>query len=164
MKFHIGMRNIKTGIAVGLSMLVCMFIPNSLMFVASISAIHCVQDNVHKSIRLGISRVIGTLIGGLLGVLCVLADQYAGLEYLFLITVPVAVVLSIALCTFIGEPAACVPSCIVIVAIMMSRESDARYVYAFYRMVETIVGVVIAVLVNKILPNKHENKNQDEAL
>ena len=58
---HIGSRNIKTA----LSVLICLiFWPNSLF--AAIAAVICVQSTIENSLKIGLNRLIGTLLGGVL--------------------------------------------------------------------------------------------------
>lgn len=61
---HIGSRNIKTG----LSVLICLiFWPNSLF--AAIAAVICVQSTIENSLKIGLNRLIGTLLGGVLSLM-----------------------------------------------------------------------------------------------
>ena len=67
----IGMRTVKTGIAVSLCTLLAQYLVENQMF-AGVGCVASVQDTVKGSLKLGFNRVKGTMIGGLVGFLCVL--------------------------------------------------------------------------------------------
>ena len=67
----IGMRTVKTGIAVSLCTLLAQYLVENPMF-AGVGCVASVQDTVKGSLKLGFNRVKGTMIGGLVGFLCVL--------------------------------------------------------------------------------------------
>jgi uncharacterized membrane protein YgaE (UPF0421/DUF939 family) len=56
-------------------------------------------------------------------------------------------------------------SCIVFAAILVSRSESSPYVYALFRMVETAVGIMVAVLINRFLgrPKSGEKAESAEA-
>ena len=68
-----GLRIIKTFIAVSLAMLISSFRPGEgLPFYSAIAAIICLKSDVEGSREIGINRVIGTILGGLCGLLYLL--------------------------------------------------------------------------------------------
>ncbi|WP_300380068.1 aromatic acid exporter family protein, partial [Clostridium sp.] len=144
---NIGYRNIKTGLAV----LICLLIfPKSLF--APIAAIISMQSTIEDSLEIGINRLIGTLIGGILGVIILYIIEYANLyNYSFLIGA-LSVSLIIYLCNLINKPAASSISSIVILAIIIDPVTDITpLAYSFIRTIETVVGVIIAIIINKYI-------------
>ena len=83
-----GMRNIKTAVAVVICFL--LFLPFWSQaspagegmqigpFYACITAVICMQSSVEQSVRQGVSRVIGTLMGGALGLLVLVLYDVTG--------------------------------------------------------------------------------------
>ena len=68
-----GLRIVKTFIAVSLAMLISSFRPGEgLPFYSAIAAIICLKSDVEGSREIGINRVIGTMLGGLCGLIYLL--------------------------------------------------------------------------------------------
>ena len=61
----IGLRNIKSAISV----FICLVLLKDNHFYASIAAIICLQTTVANSIKVGKNRAIGTILGGLWGLI-----------------------------------------------------------------------------------------------
>ena len=62
---RIGLRNIKTAISV----CICLILFSKDPFFAAIASIMCMQDTVEHSLKIATNRVVGTLLGGLLGLI-----------------------------------------------------------------------------------------------
>lgn len=166
----IGMRNIKTAVATMICYVV--FIPVRGMgpvnaessldlvgpFYACIAAIICMQSSVEDSLRQGISRIISTVVGGFVGLLALSISIAARSELLFLFLLGLCVVFVIWFCNFIGRPTSCSTGCIVCCAVMLSHSGGERYFYTFARVGETIVGILVAVAVNHLLPDRRNKQ------
>lgn len=152
---HIGSRNIKTA----LSVLVCLiFWPNSLF--AAIAAVICVQDTVENSLKIGISRLIGTLLGGILGVIFLYAINDLHLQNVLPLVVAVGVSFIIYICNLIKRPSACSISSITLMGILLSQSYSSPLMYSVQKTVETAFGVIVAILINKYInPPKEKDEN-----
>lgn len=159
----VGMRNIKTAVAVVLSYLV--FLPLGWLlpdyygggqpgpFYACIAAVICMQSSVGQTVHQGISRLIGTAIGGVLGLVILTSDTLLSAPLFLAMMLGGGTVLSIWLCNVIKRPAACSISVVVLCVILFNHTGPERYLYALNRMFETAVGVMMAVVVNRTLPD-----------
>lgn len=109
------------------------------------------KDTVSSSISMGLNRTIGTIIGGAVGIIMIyLSSIFPFLNLITPILTGVGISVSIYLCTIIKKPEAVIVSCIVLVAIMINSASQANaYIYAINRSFDTIIGIIIAVLINK---------------
>ena len=67
-----GMRNIKTGIGVMICVLIGYIHIIDNIFFAATACIVCMQTTVKSSLTVGLNRLKGTLVGGLIGFLFVL--------------------------------------------------------------------------------------------
>lgn len=158
-----GMRNFKTAVAVVICFL--LFLPfwssdpaqgqgiQIGPFYACITAVICMQSSVEQSLKQGISRTVGTLAGGLLGLvvlfLCELAGQSALVMALLLGVGCMAIVW---LCNTIRQPEACALSCVVLCGVMLNHSGADRYLYLIIRVGETLAGIAVALAVNRVLP------------
>ena len=80
MKNFIGMRTLKTGIAVILTCILTGFAVDN-MFYAATACVVTMQDTIKTSFKMGSQRVFGTLIGGLVGFLLFLFQLTLNLKH-----------------------------------------------------------------------------------
>lgn len=167
------MRTIKTAVAVVLSYLV--FVPFLYLtpefyallanqggaFYACIAAVICMQSSVGKTVHQGISRLIGTAIGGMAGLLLLTTDTLLSHVWFLALVLGIGTVAVIWLCNLIHRPAACSIGVVVLCVILFNHSGPERYLYALTRMGETAVGVLIAVLVNRLLPDHREQTDEE---
>lgn len=73
----IGMRLIKTAIAVFLCFLVDFFRDGGTPFYSAIAAILCMQPELDSSLKVGKERIIATVIGGIVGIAMLAFERYA---------------------------------------------------------------------------------------
>lgn len=143
----IGLRNLKTALSVLACILLFELFNRELPFYACIAAVICTGDSVENSVLAGKNRLIGTLIGGLYGIVFIFLEPH--------IPIPAAVLISIGIVVVIytgvilkKQPSISI-SCVVFLAIMTNLKGGVTYIYAINRIVDTAIGIVIAVLVNK---------------
>ena len=160
-----GLRIIKTFIAVSLAMLISSFRPGEgLPFYSAIAAIICLKSDVEGSREIGINRVIGTILGGLCGLLYLLIVPA---NYL---PVPVELILISLLASIIiwvmamaGKPKAISIMAIVFLSITINHgnEGNLPFLFAFNRTFDTMVGVIMAIVVNWSDFEIRENYNKN---
>ncbi len=156
----VGMRTVKTAVAVA----ACFFLFFPLRFLeggadgllspfyACIAAVICMQSSIEQSVRQGVSRVIGTLLGGVVGLLLLPLDDWLGQPAATGLLLGLGVVGTIWLCNLLRRPAACSIGCVVLCVVVLNHSGADRYWYTILRIGETLVGVVVAVAVNHLLP------------
>jgi uncharacterized membrane protein YgaE (UPF0421/DUF939 family) len=155
----IGMRNIKTSLSVFLCLLLFYFIDRENSIFACVAAVICMQNTVVDSLEKGISRILGTIVGGLVGifVLFVSSQVFAFNEEMMIFIIPFGIIMLIEVCVMIDKKQAVVISCVVYLSILISKNRDGGYVfYTLNRVMDTSVGIIIALLVNKyvVLPER----------
>ena len=156
----LGLRNIKTALAVTLCMIVFNLIHRDNPFFACIASVFCMKDTVSNSIHMGKNRILGTILGGIIGIFLIyLSTKFTFLYDISAIVTGIGISLSIYICTILKKPEAVIVSCIVISGIMINYASQVNsYVYAINRSFDTIIGIIIAILVNKYFnPIKSDN-------
>lgn len=162
---HIGMRIVKTAVAVMLAYSIFavldlvyrkdyqgiwgMLGPNY----ACIACIVCTQSTLGQTLRQGVSRLIGVAVGGTLGVLVLLLGPVLDMPWVKALALGCVCVAGVWFCLLLKRPAACAMACIVPCVILITEVAgDDRFYYAGARIVETVIGVLVALLVNGVLP------------
>ena len=102
-------------------------------FFACIAAVFCMKDTVSSSISMGLNRTIGTIIGGVVGIIIIyLNSVFPFFNLITPIMTGLGISISIYICTMIN-----------------SASQANAYIYAINRSFDTIIGIIIAVLINK---------------
>lgn len=151
---RIGMRTIKTAVAVSLCALIYYFLGRNPTF-ACIGAVFGMGSNFESSKLNGGNRLFGTLIGGLLAIVlfriylifCPQGDQTLLLVPLIFI----GTVALICLCQifWVGGVQ---PGAVVLCIVLFNTPADSYIHYALNRIFDTAVGVEAALVVNSMLP------------
>lgn len=150
-----GLRNTKTALSVFLCIILFEFIgrPNPLF--ACSATIICMKETVHYSYQKGVDRLIGTLLGGIVGLAFLLIKNQLKLLYIEAIVAGLGIFTVIYLCNLFNKRSVSIISSIVVLAIVIGVREKAPLLYAVDRMVDTSIGIIIALLVNKyVYPHK----------
>ena len=172
---RIGMRVIKTAVAVTVSY--ALFVPFGLLYrtelggilgqmgplYACIACIICVQSTMGQTVQQGLSRIIGVLVGGGLGSATLLLGSALDSPWVKAPVLGAVCVAGVWLCLLIRRPTACGMACILPCVILITGVTGAdRYYYAAARVIETIVGLLVALAVNAALPDHRKEPARGE--
>ncbi len=153
--FHIGMRIVKTVIAVFVCGLIASFRGES-AFYSMIAAVVCVQNSAGKTVESSVNRMLGTLIGGVVGVAVVYLLDVVGLLYIELARYAVLALMLIPIiefCLLVKRPGCAAMACIVFLCVTVNHSmGDTPVIYSIQRLFETLVGVAVACVVDVLLP------------
>lgn len=173
---HIGMRKVKSLIAIALSFLVWqiirIFFPQTeihpvFMYIYSMVEI---RDSSEKTIKFGKLRIKAMVVGFLTGLSFLVLNENFVIPvesgYLRAIAGLVLILVGVLITLVIAEKSGCKTFCgiaalIFIIFLVSHTEDENVYVYATLRAVQTVLGVLIAWLVNVIMfpySGKEENK------
>lgn len=163
-RFHVGMRNFKTALAATLCALLYFPFHRNPTF-ACIGAIFGTGSDMDNSKLNGGNRLFGTIIGGFLGMglfhLYIIFYPDGGTHPLMLLFIFVGVVLVILASLFFKWPGAIQPGGVVLCIILFNTPVDTYISYSLNRMLDTGIGVAIALLVNLLLPRERVYKIVD---
>lgn len=160
----IGARTFKTALAVLLCLIVDAFVLKSDKFYSSFAAVICMTPTTDESLSVGINRTVGTFMSGFFSAAVQIA-YYLFPDYKQLvkfILVPFFIIVIIEFFVAIKRPQAISIASAVFLVISLGPEVSIENLadYIIVRIFETVVGIVIAVMVNIfILPY---NKNWEE--
>ena len=157
----IGQRMIKTAAAVFICLLIYILRGYRGMAIQStIAAIICMQPYVSDSKKTARNRIIGTIMGGVWGLLFLLLMQYVPaigsnmfLVYLLMSVGVVAVLYTCVLCRITDS--ATLAAIVFLCVIIMYPDVESPLQQTLDRIIDTIIGVCVAILVNMMhLPKK----------
>ncbi len=149
-----GLRILKTGLAIFLCFLIAYWRGREdTVFYSVIAAIICLRNDVTSSLKMGVDRMIGTIIGGLFGlcyikieILGQLPDNNVVLHYFLL---SVCSMFLIWLAASLDSPGSAVITSIVFLSIVLNHGRDVSpEIFAINRIIETFVGILTAIIVN----------------
>jgi len=155
-----GLRNIKTALSVFLCILLFELAGRENPLFACSAAIICMKETVYYSYKIGVDRVVGTLLGGIVGLIFLLLKNQLTMIYLEAIIGGLGIFTAIYLCTLFNKKNASVISSLVVLSIVIGIPEKAPIVFAADRMLDTFVGLIIALLVNKyIYPQEGDQRD-----
>lgn len=150
----LGMRVIKTFLAVHLCFVIAFLRKTSPLY-SVFATIISMKADTEESIATGLNRVIGTIIGGLFGLITLTiiehfhidANTYAHYLLLSVLLIPV-----IYANVHLYSPSSTTISCVVFIGIAIIDTVDISIVhFAIERVIETSIGVVVAIIINSLL-------------
>ena len=149
-----GLRILKSALAVFLCFAADAFRGGGVPFYSAIAAILCMQPDVASGLKVGINRVIGTLIGGFygMGMLYLLRALFTGepgLAYYAVISVSIIPLMYITV--LLKKTPATYITTVVFLSVTVSHGSDLiPYVFALNRIADTLIGIFISLFINWI--------------
>lgn len=152
-RHRVGMRIIKTVIAVFLCGLLAFLRDKSALY-SMFAALFCVQNSAGKTIESSISRALGTLIGGVVGVLTVYSMDTLNILHIDLLRYLIMSVLLIPViefCLAIKKPGCAGMACMVVMCLVVDPGNKPA-VDSIERLFETVVGVMLACGIDVLLP------------
>ncbi len=159
-RYKIGMRNIKTAVAVGVCLLTFQLIGLSSGFVgldkeingiqAALAATICMKSSLQNTLRTGLDRTIGTVIGSVMGVVFLLLSGYIP-SVLFVLLITAGVVVIIYFCNVLKLQASVPISIVVYLIILIGQKNISPVTYGLVRLGETVFGIFVAYMVNRFL-------------
>lgn len=154
-KYSPGFRAIKTSIAIFLCFLVGMLLGRDSMFYACIASVICMQTTSEKTFTIGVNRFIGTVVGGVVGFFTLELLQWARpvISWLYIVLLPLCVLFLIYICNVFNIKNSVGICCVVFLSITAhgDREIPDALVYVVNRVIDTTIGIVIAILVNRFI-------------
>lgn len=157
---RIGMRMIKTAIAVGICFLISSLTGgNGKPIFSAIAAIICMQPYVEHSVDVAFNRIIGTIIGAVFGLIAASVSLYIPpeYEYVHFLVISLTVIPVLYTTVLLKKPGASALAGVVLLSVTLSTGDSTPLMDAVNRSVETIVGILVSLGVNMAhLPRRKE--------
>jgi len=155
--YRIGMRVVKTIAAVTICLFIAWLIGSKdSLPIAAIAAIVTMQATQSDTLKIGIFRVLGTIIGGAFGLLAVMIGSILPhyTDGLFILVIPTMLMFNLYVCNLLNMKDSCTISCVVTIIVASHVIIDMipydTFTFTFIRLRDTLIGVVIATAVNLI--------------
>ena len=139
---HIGLRTVKTGLAVALALFFADLRGSTSLIFAAIGAISAMSRTVGDAFETCRTQLTGILLGAGFGALFV--SLFSEFRYL---GIGLGLMMLILLCVRLRLQFAVPLSCIVFVSICVSPAGDA-FQYGFNRLLDTTIGLATALVIN----------------
>ena len=156
-RLHVGQRNVKSSMAATLTALIYFIIGRNPTF-ACIGAIFGIGSDMDNSRLNGGNRFFGTIIGGVLGMLLfrlyICFYPEGGYSFLLLVLLFIGVVILIVASQVFHWPGAVQPGGVVLCIILFNTPVDTYISYSVWRMIDTGIGVAVALWLNWVLPRE----------
>jgi uncharacterized membrane protein YgaE (UPF0421/DUF939 family) len=156
LKFQIGVQlAFRAAVGAGVSLAIARGLNLETPIFALIAAVIVTDRNPTETRKLAIRRVISTAIGGICGV--VLAQVLGSSSWEAALAIFIAMILSIAV-TQLGDPKIAAYLC----ALILINYATNPLHYAFYRFIETVLGIVVAWAISLVPKLVHLEDLHDE--
>jgi len=153
-RFHIGLRTIKTAVAVILAMVVVDFFgaTSSKLIFAMLGAMAAVQPTFNESVESCLAQIVGVIFGAIVGLLLL------ALKLPPLVATGIGIILVITLYNMLHIRFS--PSLPCFILVMLCTDSESQpLIYAAGRIWDTAIGLAIGMLIN-VLIFPYDNSRQ----
>ena len=151
-KKYFGLRTFKTGLAVTLSIIAARILNLEGAFFAAIASFITVGKTVGSSYKIGCNRIIGTIIGALIGTtFAIILPENA-------VLCGIGIILLIILFNKWEMRGAINVAGIVLIANMVNLNGKHPFVYSVNRTYETCIGIIIALIVNILIKPQYSEE------
>lgn len=118
---------------------------------ACIAAVICMQDNIERSKKIALSRVIGSVVGGAAAVVFLSVSEKIMSGKLYIVFAAVGVILIIIVCNYLKNPISVSISVITFLIVFVGTDVGAPVYFALNRVVGTLIGAFTALFINRFI-------------
>ena len=153
--FKVGMRTFKTAVAVGLTLTLFELLHRQPAYLAALSAVFTLRTEHETTLTYGKIRIFGNTLGVVIAMFVVQVGVWLWLpaSVLRIFGSIVGIILVIVLCNaFIGS-ASIINCSATFFVVLLNTPTDNILNYGGNRILDTIIGAMIAIIVNRVLPS-----------
>ncbi len=151
-RIRFGMRTAKTALSVAIALAIAYATARPYAAFMAIGALSSMQRSITASLRSARENVLGNLFGACLATVVVLLFRYQLVPESFLpLITGIGTILLLTFCSVANIKNAANLSCVVFVCLMVDINSGASLFYGFQRAFDTLIGVLIALIVNIVI-------------
>lgn len=161
-RFRIGMRTMKTALAVMICILLFQITNRREPLIAALAAVFSLRQDLTTTVSFGRSRILGNSMGGLFAIFYFFVKQFVHQDFLLeLLLLPLLVALIIIISDGINNNAGIVSAIATMLLITLSVTRSESIFFALQRVVDTFIGTFVAIAINFIiLPPEKEKESE----
>lgn len=161
-RFRLGMRTIKSALAVFLCILFFHLFQRGIPMIAALSAVFSLRQDLTSTVSFGRSRIIGNTLGGTLAIVYFFVKSYFHNDFLVeLFLLPCLVIVVIVVSDGINNNSGIISAIATLLLISLSIPQGESSLYAIQRVLDTFIGTFIAIGINFFLrPPEIEKKEE----
>ena len=157
-RFRIGLRTLKTAMAVMLIIAVYYFF-NRPPFVAALAAVFALRESWDKTLSFAKIRLISNTVGGLLALVYFLIyTRTDHADWVAIIILPLLVIITIVFLDGFDFNSGVIGALAALLMIALNIPAGATVVYVIDRIADTFVGVLVAIGVNRFASPQTKKK------
>lgn len=154
--FKIGLRTTKTVVAVGITLALFELWNRQPAMLAALSAVYSMQQSNKTSLKYGKFRIFGNTIGVVVAIFIAELGSLLMLPpSLFRILASMlGVLLIIVICNTLNLSTSIINSTATFFVVLLNTPESHLFSYGANRILDTIIGAIIGILINYALPNR----------
>lgn len=164
-RFRLGMRTFKTALSVVLCVLLFHVLGRDNPLIATITAVVSLRQDMTSTVSIGKERILGNTVGSIAAMIYLLVQHFLPQTlFLQLILLPVLVALVIIFLDGIDNNSGIITGIATFILITLSTPQGESVIVALDRIVDTFIGVGVAIFLNTILrPPEIEKEKEIES-
>lgn len=148
-RFRIGLRTVKTGLAVFLDILLFQIMGWPWANIAALTTVFSVRQDFESSLHFGISRILGTAIGGFYAIIYFFIHHWLPYPNLIQLTmIPICAMLTIVTNVAFHNEAGVIGGSAAFFVITLSIPESNSIAYTLARVGDSFIGAFVAIFVN----------------
>lgn len=153
----IGLRTLKTAIAVAICMIISHLIARDTPVLSCLAAVYCMRTNTSTTMRFGKHRIFGTLTGGVVSIFAITLQNIFTRNMLTdTIIVFMNIIAIIVVCNMRKHPESIITAASTMLIICFNTPATETISYAFLRMIDVLIGAGVAIVVDFALPARRQ--------
>lgn len=159
----IGWRTIKTVVTVAITVLIFELTGRGSAQLATLAAIFALQSDFDTSFKFGRNRLFGNTIGVIVALLMIRIGMIGWIPDSMnqALVTSLGVLLIILICNFTNMSSSIFSSSAAFLVVLLGSHGSSLFVYGVNRVLDTMIGSIIALIVNSLLPNKPKTSPQE---
>ncbi|KAA8326552.1 hypothetical protein FE407_01455 [Leuconostoc carnosum] len=148
-KFRVGLRTLKTGLAVMIIITAFYFLKRP-PFVAALASVFALRESWDKTLSFAKIRLISNTVGGLLALLYFLVHVHThNAAWVSILLLPLLVIIAIVFLDGFNFNSGVIGALAALLMISLNIPAGATVLYVIDRIVDTFIGVLVAISVNR---------------
>lgn len=165
--FKIGMRTLKTAIAVCMTTVIFVLLDRPSPNLALIAVVFSIRTDASTSLKFGRLRIFGNTLGILIAYMMLQLGNWLQLpiEVIHVGGATLGIIIVIIACTSFNMGQSVIATCAAFFIVLVGVEHSSLPIYIMNRLIDTIIGASVGMLTDILLPNPtHKRQKNNDAI